>query len=139
MDNIFSYWPLLFLIFAIIGRIMRYINKKSQQASNNNKKNIDNIKEVTNQNKKEGNVQNVEYNTFSFDTDDEAVIKDEKTEKYLEKESKKEKESSPKKPKVRKLQKGKKVKLFNKKEDVIRGIIMKEVLDEPISKKRSSK
>lgn len=142
MDNIFSYWPLLFLIFVIIGRIMRYLNKKNKQKIRQNTDNIDNIKEVTEQSRKADTEPKEEYDTFSYDRDDEIeTITDEKTEEYLEieKEAEKREEKSIKKPQVEKLKGGGKVKLFKKKEDIIRGIIMKEVLDQPHYKKKSSK
>ena len=133
MDDIFSYWPLLFLIFAIFSRIMKTVNEKRspniEKAEKNNE--LESRKESD-----QTNSEDMEVSGFSYDTDDEfeseyEPITDEQTEEYREAQKESKDDEKSKKLRVRKLKKKKKIGLFNKKEDLIRGIIMKEILDEP--------
>jgi len=132
MDNIFSYWPLIFLLLAVITRIINFLNKKNNvikksKADTSTDKEI-NIDNLSDQDEKV----EFEYDKEKFKEryqDDEE--KDEKKEK--------EKKKRSKKLKVKKVKKETKSKLFVKKEDIIKGIIMKEILDEPRFKKNSSK
>ena len=133
MDDIFSYWPLLFLIFAIFSRIMKTVNEKRspniEKAEKNNE--LESRKESD-----QTNSEDMEVSGFSYDTDDEfeseyEPITDEQTEEYREAQKESKDDEKSKKLRVRKLKKKKKIGLFNKKEDLIRGIIMKEILDKP--------
>jgi hypothetical protein len=132
MDNIFSYWPLLFLILAVITRIINFFNKKNNvikksevDTSTDNKTNMDDMAE------QEGKVE-FEYDKEKFE---ERYQKDVDNDA----ESQEEKEKSSKKLKVKKIKKKSKNKLFVEKEDIIKGIIMKEILDEPLYKKNLPK
>lgn len=133
MDDIFSYWPLLFLIFAIFTRIMKTINEKSspniEKSEINNK--VESKKETV-----QNSTEDMEVSGFDYDKDDEGdtefePIIDEQTEEYRKKQKDNTEDEKSKKLRVRKLKKKKKIGLFNKKENLIRGIIMKEILDEP--------
>ena len=145
MEELLSYWPLIFLLLAVYGRLKKYLNEKNNKMSKQEKTQQDNLKEVTqkseNQEVTQQTEEQVEYDTFSFDRDDETeVITDEKTDEFQEiKKEQKETEQDIKKPQVRKLKSGKKINLFENKEDLIRGVIMKEVLDEPRYKKKIHK
>lgn len=142
MEELFSYWPLIFLLLAVYGRLKKYLNEKNNQVSKQEKTQQDNLKEVMQKSENQEVTQQTEkqeeYDTFSFDRDDEPeVITDEKTDEFQEiKKEQKEKEKGIEKPQVRKLKSGKKINLFSNKEDLIRGVIMKEVLDEPRYKKK---
>ncbi|MCF8000317.1 MAG: hypothetical protein K9K76_00460 [Halanaerobiales bacterium] len=132
MDNIFSYWPLLFLLLAVITRIINFLNKKNNvikkskaDTSTDQEINMDNLSD---KNEKD----EFEYDKEKFKERYQNV--EEKDEK-----NQKEKKKRSKKLKVKKVKQKSKKKLFVEKEDIIKGIIMKEILDEPRFKKNSSK
>ncbi len=135
MDNIFSYWPLLFLVLAVITRIINFFNKKNNvikrskaDTSMNDKTNMDDLKEQTEQEEK-----------VEFEYDKEKFKERYQKDVDNDTESQEDKNKRSKKLKVKKIKKKSKNKLFVKKEDIIKGIIMKEVLDEPRYKKKLSK
>lgn len=132
MDNIFSYWPLIFILLAVITRLINFINKKNNvikkskvDTNTNNESNIDNM---TKQDEK-----------VEFEYDKEKFKDRYQGEEGNDTKSQAEKKKRAKKLKVKKIQQKSKNKLFAKKEDIIRGIIMKEILDEPRYKKNSTK
>ncbi|MFO7815781.1 MAG: hypothetical protein R6V14_08690 [Halanaerobiales bacterium] len=131
MDNIFSYWPLLFLVLVVITRIVNYINKKNNvikkskaDTSTDNYSNEDNL--------------NAQNEKVDFEYDKDKFKQRYERENYNEDQAE-EKKYSKKKLKVKKIKKKSKNKLFIKKNDIIRGIIMKEILDEPRFKKNHAK
>ena len=124
MDEIFSYWPLIFLVFVIFTRILRAINNKQQRSKNINL-NGGNKKPV------KDDIEVQEVDGFDYKVDEEfQPITDETTKKYKEK-RKEEVKTNTKKIHVKKINKKDKNNIFKNKEDLVRGIIMKEVLDNP--------
>lgn len=126
MDELFSYWPLIFLVFVILSRIMRAIRNRQQNSKiKNNNFDDDNRKSTADSNEVQRD------NGFDYKVDEEfQPITDESTEKYKEKRDKEDKKNTQK-IHVKKMKKKGENNLFKNKEDLVRGIIMKEVLDNP--------
>ena len=118
MDELFSHWPLIFFVVAIFSRIIRHVN-------NNN--NVIKKSKVDNKPLKEEQNKNQEY---SFDEDNN-IIKQKKEDNEVNKETKQKDKKQLKKIKVKKVKKTNNNVIFRNKDDIIRGIIVKEVLDKP--------
>jgi len=118
MDELFSYWPLIFFVIAIFSRIIRNVNKNN---------NVIKKSKVDNKPLKEEQNKNQEY---SFDEDNN-IIKQKKEDNEVNKETEQKDKTQLKKIKVKKVKKTNNNVIFRNKDDIIRGIIVKEVLDKP--------
>ena len=118
MDELFSYWPLIFFVIAIFSRIIRNVNKNN---------NVIKKSKVDNKPLKEEQNKNQEY---SFDEDNN-IIKQKEVDNEVNKETKQKDKKQLKKIKVKKVKKTNNNVIFRNKDDIIRGIIVKEVLDKP--------
>ncbi|MGM0445473.1 MAG: hypothetical protein ACQEQH_03620 [Bacillota bacterium] len=119
MDEIFSYWPLIFLVFAIFSRIMRTVNKRQSKVIKKSKVDNKPIKDKQNQSE-----------SFSFDREDNMNYKNEEPKTTVEKANKKN-ARQVKKIRIKKVKKQNNNHILRNKDDLIRGIIIKEVLDKP--------
>lgn len=132
MDNILNYWPLLILFLILVTRLINYIKKQNN---------------VIKKSKADTSTDNNSYMDNMTEQDEKAEFEYDKEkfkERYQNDEEKdtkiqEEKERRSKKLTVKKVQKKSKNKLFVEKEDIIKGIIMKEILDEPRYKKNTPK
>lgn len=115
MDELFSYWPLIFFIVAIFSRIMRNVNKDKNVIK---KSKVDTKPLKEEQNNK---------NDFTFDKDDDVAV----TTKEKKSNTKPKEKKQVKKIQVKKVSTTNNKALFRNKDDLIRGIIVKEVLDKP--------
>jgi len=118
MDELFSYWPLIFFVIAIFSRIIRNVNKNN---------NVIKKSKVDNKPLKEEQNKNQEY---SFDEDNN-IIKQKEVDNEVNKETEQKDKTQLKKIKVKKVKKTNNNVIFRNKDDIIRGIIVKEVLDKP--------
>jgi len=126
MNNIFSYWPLLFLFLIIGSRLINFINKNK-----NKNKSSDN---TSSKEKPIAENNNLKEEDYKFAYDEQVNNKAQNNNISKDVEQKKNKKSK-KKIRVKKISKKKKGKLFFEKEDLVKGIIMKEIIDEPRFKK----
>jgi hypothetical protein len=118
MDEIFSYWPIIFFIIAIFSRIIRNVNKD---------KNV--IKKSKVDTKPLNEEQNISEE-IAFDKDDN-IIKQNKENISETKKTKQKEKKQIKKIQVKNVKKTNNKVIFRNKDDIIRGIIVKEVLDKP--------
>ncbi|MDZ7672093.1 MAG: hypothetical protein U5K53_04535 [Halanaerobiales bacterium] len=119
MDEIFSYWPLLIFGLAILSRIMRTVNNRQNKV----------IKKSELDTKSQKNKQNQSEN-FSFDKEDNMSYQKEEPKTSVQKRNLTSK-NKIKKIKIKKVKKQKNSHIIRNKDDLIRGIIVKEVLDKP--------
>ncbi len=118
MDELFSYWPLIFFVIAIFSRIMRNVNK-NRNVIKKSKVDTKSLNEEQNKNQE-----------YSFDEDNN-IIKQKEVDNEVNKETKQKDKKQLKKIKVKKVKKTNNNVIFRNKDDIIRGIIVKEVLDKP--------
>ncbi len=118
MDELFSYWPLIFFVIAIFSRIMRNVNK-NRNVIKKSKVDTKPLNEEQNKNQE-----------YSFDEDNN-IIKQKEVDNEVNKERKQKDKKKLKKIKVKKVKKTNNNVIFRNKDDIIRGIIAKEVLDKP--------
>jgi|SRR6056297_656832 len=118
MDELFSYWPLIFFVIAIFSRIMRNVNK-NRNVIKKSKVDTKSLNEEQNKNQE-----------YSFDEDNN-IIKQKEVDNEVNKETKQKDKKQLKKIKVKKVKKTNNNVIFRNKDDIIRGIIAKEVLDKP--------
>jgi|AntRauTorcE11897_2_1112592.scaffolds.fasta_scaffold03259_2 lipopolysaccharide export LptBFGC system permease protein LptF len=117
MDEIFSYWPILIFIFAILSRIMRTVNKRQNNVI---KKSEVDTKPLNDK----------QDEAFSFDKEDNMSYQKEESKTSVQKGNVTSK-MKIKKIRIKKVKKQKNNNIIRNKDDLVRGIIIKEVLDKP--------
>ncbi|MCF8008510.1 MAG: hypothetical protein K9K32_01980 [Halanaerobiales bacterium] len=118
MEEIFSYWPLIFIIFILLSRILKFINSQSFKKS---------LKTNLKKQKNQIDDQEVSTNEQVF----EGQESHNRPESISQKIERKRQEEKDNKIQIKKLKKKRKKTLLLSKDDFINGVIIKEVLDRP--------